>query len=114
RLHVVFFCTAVALAVVQTSGDRPTSAPPAPADIQSATKPIASEDGISVYFSPKGGCTEAIVEEIRRANDTLLVQAYSFTSAPIAKALTDAQKRGVKVTAVLDASNRTAQYSAAT
>jgi len=42
------------------------------------------------------------------------VQAYSFTSAPIAKALVDAHKRGVKVLAVLDKSNETKQYSAAT
>jgi hypothetical protein len=40
------------------------------------------------------------------------VQAYSFTSQPIARALTDAEKRGVKVIAILDASNRTKNYSA--
>ena len=42
------------------------------------------------------------------------MQAYSFTSAPIAKALVDAHKRGVKVLAVLDKSNETDKYSAAT
>jgi hypothetical protein len=42
------------------------------------------------------------------------MQAYSFTSAPIAKALVDAHKRGVKVFAVLDKSNETGKYSAAT
>jgi len=42
------------------------------------------------------------------------VQAYSFTSAPIATALVDAHKRGVKVFAVLDKSNETDKYSAAT
>ena len=35
-----------------------------------------------------------------------MVQAYSFTSAPIAKALLDAHKRGVKISAVLDKSNQ--------
>jgi phosphatidylserine/phosphatidylglycerophosphate/cardiolipin synthase-like enzyme len=79
-----------------------------------STKPAAITDGISVYFSPKGGCTEAIVQQIGEAKHGILIQAYSFTSAPIAKAVTDAHKRGVSVTAVLDASNRTAQYSAAT
>jgi len=44
----------------------------------------------------------------------ILVQAYSFTSAPIAKALIDARKRGVKILAVLDTSNETQKYSAAT
>ena len=41
-----------------------------------------------------------------------MVQAYSFTSAPIAKALDDASKRGVKVVAVLDKSQRREKYTA--
>lgn len=68
-----------------------------------------------VYFSPKGGCTEAIVEALRKAKTEVLVQAYSFTSKEIAKALVDAHKRGVHVEVVLDKSNRNKQgkYSAA-
>jgi hypothetical protein len=31
-----------------------------------------------VYFSPKGGCTDAIVRELDKAQGTVLVQAYSF------------------------------------
>jgi len=69
---------------------------------------------IKVYFSPGGGCTEAIVKEIDRAKNEVLVQAYSFTSAPIAKALVQAHKRGVKVTAVLDKSQRSERYTSAT
>jgi len=42
------------------------------------------------------------------------MQAYSFTSAPIAKALVTAHKRRVKILAVLDKSNETNKYSAAT
>lgn len=75
---------------------------------------IAVQDGISVFFSPGGGCTQAIVAEIGQARKTVQVQAYSFTSAPIAKALLDAHKRGVAVTAVLDKSQRTEKYSSAT
>jgi len=41
------------------------------------------------------------------------VQAYSFTSAPIAKALLDAHKRGVQVQVILDKSQRTEKYSSA-
>jgi len=65
------------------------------------------------YFSPKGGCTEAVVNALGKAKQTILVQAYSFTSAPIAEALTKAFKRGVKVQVILDKSNRTEKYSAA-
>jgi phosphatidylserine/phosphatidylglycerophosphate/cardiolipin synthase-like enzyme len=66
-----------------------------------------------VYFSPKGGCTEAVVEELGRAKSSVLVQAYSFTSAPIAKALVDAFRRGVKIDVLLDKSQRTEHYSEA-
>ena len=55
-----------------------------------------------------------MVREVNAAADHILVQAYSFTSAPIAKALIDANKRRVKVLAVLDKSNETEKYSAAT
>jgi phosphatidylserine/phosphatidylglycerophosphate/cardiolipin synthase-like enzyme len=68
----------------------------------------------TVYFSPNGGATAAIVRELSRAQHSIMVQAYSFTSAPIAKALLDAHKRGVKIRAVLDKLNQTDQYSAAT
>lgn len=67
-----------------------------------------------VRFSPRGGCTEAVVETLRRAKASVLVQAYSFTSAPIAKALLDAHRRGVKIVVVLDKSQRTEKYSSAT
>ena len=67
-----------------------------------------------VFFSPHGRCTDAIVKELNKAKSTVLVQAYSFTSAPIAKALLNAHKRGVKVEVILDKSQRTDQYSSAT
>lgn len=67
-----------------------------------------------VYFSPKGGCTDAVVTALAQARTNVLVQAYSFTSAPIAKALADAHKRGVQVQVVLDKSQRTEKYSSAT
>jgi phosphatidylserine/phosphatidylglycerophosphate/cardiolipin synthase-like enzyme len=56
----------------------------------------------TVYFSPNGGATEAIVRELSSAQHSIMVQAYSFTSAPIAKAILEAHKRGVKIIAVLD------------
>jgi phosphatidylserine/phosphatidylglycerophosphate/cardiolipin synthase-like enzyme len=69
---------------------------------------------IDVSFSPNGGATAAIVNEIQAARKEILVQAYSFTSPPIAKALIEAHKRGVKVVAVLDKSQRTERYTSAT
>jgi phosphatidylserine/phosphatidylglycerophosphate/cardiolipin synthase-like enzyme len=68
---------------------------------------------VTVFFSPNGGCTTAILSEINNAKSEILVQAYSFTSAPIAKALVEAHKRGIKVQAILDKSQRTAHYTSA-
>ncbi len=67
----------------------------------------------SVYFSPPGGCTEAIIKELDRSKTSVLVQAYSFTSAPIAKALLNAHKRRVEVEVILDKSQRREKYSSA-
>jgi phosphatidylserine/phosphatidylglycerophosphate/cardiolipin synthase-like enzyme len=63
-----------------------------------------SKAPIRVYFSPNGGCTEAIVREVDSAKSEVLVQAYYFTSAPIGKALIDAHKRGIRVEIILDPS----------
>jgi phosphatidylserine/phosphatidylglycerophosphate/cardiolipin synthase-like enzyme len=68
---------------------------------------------IDIYFSPRGGCTEACIKEINAAQKMILVQAYSFTSAPIAEALKQAHKRGVDVKVILDKSQRTEKYSMA-
>lgn len=80
-------------------------------------KPEATPIGsgtLAVFFSPKGGCTEAVVSAIAAAQHTLDVQAYSFTSAPIVEAVAKAYARGVKVRVVLDKSQRAERYTAAT
>ena len=75
--------------------------------------PAAAPD-IRVLFSPRGGCTEAVIVDIGKAKAFLDVQAYSFTSAPIADAVAKAQGRGVRVRVVLDKSQRGERYSSAT
>jgi phosphatidylserine/phosphatidylglycerophosphate/cardiolipin synthase-like enzyme len=80
----------------------------------SATDLTLNNTPAQIYFSPKGGCTEAIVKEIIQAKSEIYVQAYSFTSAPIAKALVDAHKRGIKVEAVLDKNQKKEKYTSAT
>jgi phosphatidylserine/phosphatidylglycerophosphate/cardiolipin synthase-like enzyme len=66
---------------------------------------------LEAHFSPKGGCTEAIVREIQHARHEILVLAYSFTSKAIAQALVDAKLRGVHVEIVLDHSNEKEEYT---
>jgi len=82
-----------------------------------AALPLYAQQGpqdIHPFFSPNGGCTEAIVDQLNVAKKTVLVQAYSFTSASIAKALVDAKKRGVNVQVILDKSQRSERYTSAT
>lgn len=70
-------------------------------------------DNVIVYFSPEGGATEACVATLKAAKRTIYVQAYSFTSQPIAAALVEAHQRGVNVKVVLDKSQKTEKYSSA-
>jgi phosphatidylserine/phosphatidylglycerophosphate/cardiolipin synthase-like enzyme len=66
---------------------------------------------VAVHFSPKGGCTEAVVRELGHARHQIQVLAYSFTSRPIAQALVNAKLRGVHVEVILDHSNEQEVYS---
>jgi phosphatidylserine/phosphatidylglycerophosphate/cardiolipin synthase-like enzyme len=93
---------------------RPAASSPAasaqPAPMLSAT---TTPSAVTACFPPVGNCTDAIVKALSDAKRTILVQAYSFTSAPITKALLDARKRGVQVQVILDKSQRTEQYPSA-
>ncbi len=66
-----------------------------------------------VCFTPGQDCTGEIVEALAIAKHSIYVQAYSFTSKPIANALVTAKKRGVDVKVILDKSQYKAEkYSA--
>lgn len=58
----------------------------------------------TVCFTPQQNCTQTIVDAINNAVNSIWVQAYSFTSRPIAKALVVANERGVKVNVIFDKS----------
>ena len=42
---------------------------------------------LDVRFSPKGGCADAVVRELKKARHEILMQAYSFTCPQIAEGL---------------------------
>lgn len=65
-----------------------------------------------VCFAPYDNCTSQIINAISQAKRQILVQAYSFTSVPIAKALVNAKNKGVEVKIILDKSQITAKYFA--
>jgi phosphatidylserine/phosphatidylglycerophosphate/cardiolipin synthase-like enzyme len=66
---------------------------------------------LAAHFSPRGGCQEAVVREVKKARREILVQAYSFTADPLTYALVEAKKRGVHVDVLLDRSNEVERYS---
>ena len=74
----------------------------------------ASTVAFEIGFSPKGRSLNIILEGIDRAEKSILVAAYTFTSEPISTALLKAHKRGVTVQVVADAKSNTGKYSAVT
>ncbi len=58
--------------------------------------------GIEVYFSPNGGCQEAVVSEIRKASQSIDIAMYYLSAREIAQALVKARERNVKIRIVLD------------
>ena len=75
------------------------------ADIQT---PLIKSDEMScrVCFTPDQACLPLIIDEIDKAQNTINMQAYSFTSKPIAGALIRAHNRGVSVVVIADKSQR--------
>ena|SRR3990167_958189 len=83
--------------------------------VANAETSFSDNSTYEVCFTPGQDCTGLIVNTIAQAKETIYVQAYSFTSAPIAKALVDAKRRGVNVEVILDKSQtKTNKYSSAT
>jgi phospholipase D len=66
---------------------------------------------IQVRFSPGGHCTQFVEKAISRAQKTILVQAYAFTSLPIADALIQAHQRGIDVRILVDRSQLASKYT---
>lgn len=66
-------------------------------------------------FVPDGAsCERLLIDSINNTKKSLLIQAYSFTSVPIAGAVEAAHKRGVKVRVILDKSQVSEKYTSAT
>ena len=66
---------------------------------------------VATCFTPPSGCGTVIANLISKAEESIYVQAYGFTSGEIAKALINASNRGVKVRVLLDKSNIGAKHS---
>jgi phosphatidylserine/phosphatidylglycerophosphate/cardiolipin synthase-like enzyme len=84
-----------------------------------ATPAVADQAAPQACFTPGGDCTNLVVREVASARQSILVQAYSFTSVPILAALKAAHRQGVDVEVIVDKtsareSKKGSRYSAAT
>ena len=70
---------------------------------------MSLEASYDVCFTPNQACEPMIVKLIDQAKQEVLVQAYSFTSKPIARALLRAKQRGINVSIILDSSQFTSK-----
>ena len=64
-----------------------------------------------VYFSPNGGCQQAVIAQIEKAHQSVDIAMYSFTSRGIAETLAAVTAKGVKVDVVLDKAQMKEHYS---
>ncbi|WP_206996483.1 phospholipase D family nuclease [Trinickia mobilis] len=85
------------------------------ADSQAAPRQFEAGATYKLCFVPDGNsCQTLIVSAIEQTRTRLRVQAYSFTSSPVAAAIKRAKDRGVDVKVILDKSQVSQRYSSAT
>ena len=84
-----FFCVAVTLAACTV-----VSAPA-----------FANDADVQVAFSPDGGGEALVLATIQSARQSIRLLAYSFTAAPVVRALIAAKRRGVDVAVTVDYRN---------
>jgi len=97
-----FFCLFLTLFLFM--GPKPSWSKEKP-EKEGAPCPSGCRERPRVCFSPEEDCTGWITQEIDKAQKSVQVQAFSFTSLPIAQALAAAEKRGVSVEVILDRKN---------
>ena len=64
---------------------------------------------VEVAFSPDEGGENLVLKVIGSAHRDVRMLSYSFTSAPVARALLEAKKRGVDIKIVADQKNNTSE-----
>ncbi len=74
----------------------------APALASDSEKQIPASGTVQVAFPPEDNANGLIVQALREAKRTVLVQAFSFTSNEITSGLIEARRRGVDVRMVVD------------
>ncbi|WP_339046869.1 phospholipase D family protein [Candidatus Mesenet endosymbiont of Phosphuga atrata] len=66
---------------------------------------------VKICFTPGQNCTEEIVNMLNNAKNSILLQAYQFTSEPIVNGVIEAKRRGIEIQVILDKSQVKHKYS---
>jgi phosphatidylserine/phosphatidylglycerophosphate/cardiolipin synthase-like enzyme len=102
-MHGQSWMATLLFAVIAFTGGYLAGLHGAPTSAQGAASNGAAVRPIACYFSPNGGCRDAVIDQINGAQASLEVQAYTLTSPAIGDAILKAYRRGVQVVIVLDA-----------
>ena len=68
--------------------------------------------GAKVFYTPGDDAEGAICDAIRSTKIEILIQTYSFTSVPVAKALAEMAAKGIKIRIISDITNESSRYTA--
>ncbi len=81
--------------------------------VSTPSQTIVQSPGLTcnVCFTPRQACLPMIIDAIDKATTSIHMQAYSFTSKPIAEALIRAHTRGVTVVVIADKSQCKEKYT---
>ena len=60
---------------------------------------------IETYFSPDGGCEEAIIEKLNQAKKSIYFATFVFTNRKIANAIVRKFNQGIKVSGIMEREN---------
>jgi phosphatidylserine/phosphatidylglycerophosphate/cardiolipin synthase-like enzyme len=105
---------ALAGGAVQARTEAPTLAPAVPA-VPAGYTAFSPRASYALCFVPDGApCETLLIDTINATRRTLRIQAYSFTSVPIAQAVRRARDRGVDVRVIVDQSQVSERYTSAT
>src|SRR5690606_19160920 len=64
--------------------------------------PAVVDRDIAVYFSPNGGCLDAVANAIASARKSIHVQAVILSTTRVSRPLIEAHRRGVEVVVIFD------------
>lgn len=111
-------CSTLALAIALVLPAAPALARtdgPSAAAVAAGFQSFSPRASYRLCFVPDGdSCEKLLLDAIHATRRTLRVQAYYFTSAPIAQAVKQAKERGVDVQVIVDQSQTGDKYTSAT